>query len=61
MSSDDLNFVDFQDTHDFLLLEQGVDPDLALLLQLSYIQSIFDGFPAERPKELSQIDQQAVR
>lgn len=34
MTQEDLSFTDFQETHDYLLLEQGVDQDSALLSQL---------------------------
>ena len=38
LSQDDLSFQDFHETHDFLLQEKGVDPDIALLLQIRWVR-----------------------
>lgn len=42
LSQDDLTFQDFQETHDFLLQEKGVDPDVALLLQIRWVRRLLD-------------------
>jgi hypothetical protein len=60
MTQEDLSFTDFQETHDYLLLEQGIDQDSALLSQLDQINKIFGGYPATEPQVLFSIDAQQV-
>lgn len=37
LSQEELTFQEFHETHDFLLQEKGVDPDIALLLQIRWV------------------------
>jgi hypothetical protein len=39
-----------------LLLEQGIDPDSALLSQLAQINKIYESFPEGKPKVLASLD-----
>ena len=39
---DDLSFGDLQETHDYLLQERGLDPDMALLLEIQHCQDLFE-------------------
>ena len=47
---DDKTFGDLQETHDYLLQERGLDPDMALLLQLHHVQDIYANAPAPNHK-----------
>lgn len=65
LSQDALTFQDFQETHDFLLHEKGVDPDIALLLQIRRVRQLMESRPeAERslatvtPAEARQLNQE---
>lgn len=60
LSQDALTFQDFQETHDFLLQEKGVDPDIALLLQIRWVRQLMDSRP-EGERCLSSITSQEVR
>lgn len=42
LSSDAMTFQDFQETHDFLLQEKGVDPDIALLLRIRAVRQCLE-------------------
>lgn len=55
LSQDDLTFQDFQETHDFLLQEKGVDPDIALLLQIRWVRHLLDRRPEGQERSLSSI------
>jgi hypothetical protein len=57
LCQDDLTFTDFQETHDYLLHEQGVDPDMALKMQLELIERIFSTYPEDKPRDLCTINQ----
>jgi hypothetical protein len=39
---DNLQFADLQSTHDYLLLERGIDPDMALLMHIEQVKDILD-------------------
>lgn len=58
LSQDDLTFQDFQETHDFLLQEKGVDPDIALLLQIRWIRQLLDSRPEDQERDLRSITPQ---
>jgi hypothetical protein len=60
LSQDALTFQDFQETHDFLLQEKGVDPDIALLLQIRWVRQLLDSRP-EGERSLSSITGQDVK
>lgn len=61
ISQDDLTFQDFQETHDFLLQEKGVDPDIALLLQIRWVRNRFDSVPDGHRLGLASITPEDVR
>ena len=61
LSQDDLTFQDFQETHDFLLQEKGVDPDIALLLQIRWVRQRLDSGHEGQQRGLSSITPEHVR
>jgi hypothetical protein len=60
LSQDALTFQDFQETHDFLLQEKGVDPDIALLLQIRWVRQLLESRP-EGERSLSSITSQEAK
>ena len=61
LSQDDLTFQDFQETHDFLLQEKGVDPDVALLLQIRWVRRLLDRRGEGQEQSLSSIRSPEVK
>jgi hypothetical protein len=53
LTQDDETFSDLQETHDYLLQERGIDPDMALLLQVQHVKDIYEKMPVEVPRDLS--------
>jgi len=45
-----------QETHDYLLQERGIDPDLALLTHIENIEKTFASYPDTQPKVLESIN-----
>ena len=56
---DNLQFADFQSTHDYLLMERGLDPDMALLMHIEQVKDILEEQPVEK-RQLSSIELEHV-
>jgi len=56
---DNLQFADLQSTHDYLLLERGIDPDMALLMHIEQVKDILEMQPSDK-RLLSCIDLEHV-
>jgi hypothetical protein len=56
LTQDDLTCIDLQETHDYLLQERGLDPDLAMLMQIEHLEKIFSEYGEDKPKLLSTIE-----
>ena len=56
---DDKTFGDLQETHDYLLQECGLDPDMALLLQVQHVQDIYNS-KAEEDRQFAKITEEQI-
>jgi len=57
---DDITFGDLQETHDYLLQERGLDPDMALHLELQHVLDMFEKLPHDQ-REISGISEAAIQ
>jgi hypothetical protein len=57
---DDITFGDLQETHDYLLQERGLDPDMALHLELQHVLDMFEKLPHDQ-REISAISEASIQ